>query len=92
MMIMRLLPFVHFHLISLYLIETEKNKKNYLKKSLVVSIPPAVVYTAFGDMIHELRFWGAVALISCLTVLFLFFRPNKEATIHWDDFFIEQKK
>jgi uncharacterized membrane protein YdjX (TVP38/TMEM64 family) len=90
MMIMRLMPFVHFHLVSLYLIELTNNFKTYSKYSFLVSIPPAVVYTAFGDMIHELPLAGTLVFALFLGVLFLFFR-KKRTSIRWDDFFSSKK-
>ncbi|WP_088103774.1 TVP38/TMEM64 family protein [Halalkalibacter urbisdiaboli] len=86
MMIMRLMPFIHFHLVSLYLIETSKGIKDYIKKSVLVSIPPAIAYTAFGDMIHELPLAGTVIFASFLTILFILFR-KRESKISWNDFF-----
>ncbi|MFC0557887.1 TVP38/TMEM64 family protein [Halalkalibacter alkalisediminis] len=86
MMIMRLMPFVHFHLISLYLIESTKDLKTYSKYSFLVSIPPALVYTAFGDMIHELPLAGTLIFALFLAILFLFFR-KKRTNISWNDFF-----
>ncbi|WP_227936642.1 TVP38/TMEM64 family protein [Alkalihalobacillus deserti] len=86
MVIMRLMPFVHFHLVSLYLIESTKNFKTYSKYSFLVSIPPAVIYTASGDMIHELPLAGTIIFTLFLAVLFLFFR-KKRTSISWDDFF-----
>ncbi|GAE28310.1 hypothetical protein JCM9140_4527 [Halalkalibacter wakoensis JCM 9140] len=86
MMIMRLMPFIHFHLISLYLIESTKNIRDYTKYSFLASIPPAVVYTAFGDMIHELPLEGTLIFAGFLGMLFLFFR-KKRTNIKWEEFF-----
>ncbi len=55
-------------------------------KSFLVSIPPAIVYTTFGDMIHELPLTGTVIFAIFLTFLFLFFR-KKRTNIRWNDFF-----
>ena len=90
MMVMRLMPFVHFHLVSLYLMESTKDFKTYSKYSFLVSIPPAVVYTAFGDMIHELPLAGTLVFASFLAILFLFFR-KKRTNISWDEFFATKK-
>lgn len=86
MMIMRLIPFIHFHLVSLYLMETTSDLKSYVKKSFLVSIPPAIVYTAFGDMIHDLPLAGTIIFAIFLIILFLFFR-KKRTNISWNDFF-----
>jgi uncharacterized membrane protein YdjX (TVP38/TMEM64 family) len=90
LMIMRLMPFVHFHLVSLYLMESTKDFKTYTKYSFLVSIPPAIVYTAFGDMIHELPLAGTIVFASFLAILFLFFR-KKRTNISWNDFFTVKK-
>ncbi|ARK31676.1 TVP38/TMEM64 family protein [Halalkalibacter krulwichiae] len=90
MMIMRLMPFVHFHIVSLYLIEKTKDIKTYSKYSFFVSIPPAIVYTALGDMIHELPLVGTLLLAILLAILFLFFR-KKRTNIRWNDFFAVKK-
>lgn len=86
MMVMRLMPVVHFHLVSLYLMETTNDVKSYVQKSFLVSIPPAIVYTAFGDMIHELPLAGTAIFALFLTLLFLFFR-KKRTNIRWEEFF-----
>ncbi|TWI57013.1 TVP38/TMEM64 family protein [Halalkalibacter nanhaiisediminis] len=86
MMIMRLIPFIHFHLVSLYLMETTRDLKSYVKKSFLVSIPPAIVYTAFGDMIHDLPLTGTIIFAIFMIILFLFFR-KKRTNISWNDFF-----
>lgn len=87
LMIMRIMPFVHFHLVTLYVIETEKEKRKRMKKTIVLSFPPAFVYTAFGDIIHGLPFIGLILLFSMLLILMLYFRSPKEKTIRWNDFF-----
>src|SRR5699024_2431042 len=47
--LLRLVPFIHFHLLSLYLIEISNGFKDYTKASLLTNIPLAVVYTSFGQ-------------------------------------------
>ncbi|WP_100405063.1 TVP38/TMEM64 family protein [Bacillus solitudinis] len=86
MMVMRLMPFIHFHLVSLYLIETTKNVREYTKKSFYVSIPPAIAYTAFGDMIHELPLAGTAIFALFLVLLFVLMR-KRETRISWQEFF-----
>ncbi|WP_017726635.1 TVP38/TMEM64 family protein [Halalkalibacterium ligniniphilum] len=85
MMLLRSVPFVHFHFVSLYLIESEKTLKDYTKTSLLVCIPPAIIYTSFGDIIHELPLIGTIVFALFMTILFLIFR-KKEQRYKLDDF------
>ncbi|MBP3949721.1 TVP38/TMEM64 family protein [Bacillus suaedae] len=89
LMVMRVMPLVHFHLVSLYVIETTKSFRQYSKKSIILSIPPAIIYTAFGGMIHELPLQGTVFFALFLVLLFFGLR-KKRTTIEWEAFF--QKK
>ncbi|WP_062047825.1 TVP38/TMEM64 family protein [Bacillus sp. JCM 19034] len=86
LMVLRMMPFVHFHVISIYLLKTTSSFRQYTKRSLLVSIPPAIVYTAFGDMIHELPLAGTIVFIAFLLILMLVLR-KKETTISWETFF-----
>jgi uncharacterized membrane protein YdjX (TVP38/TMEM64 family) len=90
MMIIRMMPLVHFHVVSLYLIETSKNIREYTNKSFLVSIPPAILYTAFGDMIHELPLAGTIVFAVFLFVLFMLVR-RKQSSISWEEFFHTKK-
>ncbi|WP_100373716.1 TVP38/TMEM64 family protein [Bacillus sp. FJAT-45037] len=90
MMIIRMLPLIHFHVVSLYLIETTKGLREYSRKSFLVSIPPAVLYTAFGDMIHELPLAGTIVFAFFLLILFMLFR-KKQSNISWEEFFQTKK-
>ncbi|MDV2885883.1 VTT domain-containing protein [Alkalihalophilus pseudofirmus] len=90
MMIIRMMPLVHFHVVSLYLIETSKGLKEYTKKSFLVSIPPAILYTAFGDMIHELPLAGTIVFAGFLLLLFMLFR-KKQSSMSWEEFFQTKK-
>ncbi|WP_078430156.1 TVP38/TMEM64 family protein [Alkalihalobacterium alkalinitrilicum] len=86
MMIIRLMPFIHFHLISLYLLEISKNVREYTKYSFYACIPPAFVFTAFGHMIHELPLVLSLTLVGLLFIAFTFI-GKKEVTYKWSDFF-----
>lgn len=85
-LVLRLVPFVHFHLVSLYLMEMSSNFKEYAKYSFYASIPPAFIFTAFGHLIHELPLISSVVLIILLLILFHFI-GRKETTIKWQEFF-----
>lgn len=66
--VMRLIPFIHFHLLSLCLIETTKSFPKYAKASLICNIPLAIIYTIFGQVITE---FSPKTMIVVLVVLFL---------------------
>lgn len=70
MMILRIMPFVHFHLLSLYLMEMTKSFRQYMHYSMLGVILPALVYTGFGETITEIPLYLSTVLILILTDLF----------------------
>ncbi|WP_078555441.1 TVP38/TMEM64 family protein [Bacillus alkalicellulosilyticus] len=70
LMIIRLMPFIHFHLTSLYLVESTKSLKEYTKLSFYSLIPAAFTFTAFGHIISELPVFVAGGLVVILGVMF----------------------
>ena len=69
-MILRIMPFVHFHLLSLYLMEMAKNFRDYMYFSTLGLILPAVIYTAFGQAITELPWYLTIAMFAVLLIIF----------------------
>lgn len=69
-MILRIMPFVHFHLLSLYLMEMTKNFKEYMYYSLLGVILPAIIYTAFGEAISEMPWYLTLGMILMLAGLY----------------------
>src|SRR3954447_22623870 len=47
--ILRLIPFIHFHLLNFCLIEKNREFKPYLKNSLLSNLPLAIAYSVFGE-------------------------------------------
>ncbi|HET7579008.1 MAG TPA: VTT domain-containing protein [Bacillales bacterium] len=86
MAILRLIPLVHFHLISICLIEATSSFKEYTKKSLFANLPLAVVYTVFGQWIGRLSPEWIVVILGGLAVLFYLLR-KREWTVKWNEFF-----
>src|SRR5690625_1045137 len=84
--LLRLIPFIHFHLLSLFLIEVTVDFKDYTKSSLLSTIPFAVMYTSIGQLISNLPpiylFAFFVSLLPLIYVL-----RKKEINIKWHDFF-----
>ncbi|TDL31922.1 TVP38/TMEM64 family protein [Jeotgalibacillus sp. S-D1] len=69
-MVLRIMPFVHFHLLSLYLIEMAKSFKEYMYISLLGLIMPAVLYTAFGQVITELPWYLTLLMLVILIAVY----------------------
>lgn len=83
---LRLVPFIHFHLLSLIIIEMSQNFKEYMKTSFYSNIPLAFVYTSFGQWIATLSPVLITAfMFGLLPIIFLLRR--KEMVIKWNDFF-----
>ncbi|PKR79244.1 alkaline phosphatase [Halalkalibacillus sediminis] len=85
-MLLRIIPFIHFHLISLCIIEMTRNFKEYAKASLVSNLPLAVVYTSFGQWFQSLQIEYALILLAAILILFYVIR-KKEIIMKWEDFF-----
>jgi len=84
--ILRLVPFIHFHLLSLCLIEISSGFKDYTKASFFSNIPLAFVYTSIGGTISSLS-PASTGMIVLLLLPFLYLLRKKEIIIKWQDFF-----
>lgn len=84
--VLRLIPFIHFHMLSLCLIEISNGFRDYTKASLLSSIPLAVIYTSIGKWIANLSpLYIFIFFIMLLPLLYVLRR--KEVYIKWYDFF-----
>ncbi|WP_164668415.1 TVP38/TMEM64 family protein [Virgibacillus doumboii] len=84
--LLRLVPFIHFHLLSLCLIEISAGFKEYARSSLLSNIPLAFVYTSVGKWISSLS--PLYILVFLLALLpFIYVLRRKEIIIKWNDFF-----
>lgn len=70
----RLVPFVHFHVLSFYAMEKSANVTEYMKQSFIMNIPMAIVYTSFGNLLYNLNTVGLVILASSLILLMILSR------------------
>lgn len=84
--LLRLVPFIHFHLLSLCLIEISSSFREYTKASFLSNIPLAFVYTSIGGTISNLSPYTITGLM-ILLLLFLYLLRRKEIIIKWQDFF-----
>jgi len=84
--LLRLVPFIHFHLMSLMIIEMTTGFRDYMKTSFYSNIPLAVVYTSVGQWLSTLSPVIMGPLILALLPIIYFLR-RKEIVITWNDFF-----
>lgn len=84
--VLRLVPFIHFHLLSLCLIEVSAGFKDYTKSSLFSNMPLAFVYTSIGGWISHLTPLNIFVFLMLL-LPFLYLLRRKEIIIKWQDFF-----
>lgn len=84
--LLRLIPFIHFHLLSLCLIEITSSFKDYTKSSLITNIPLALLYTSVGGWLSSLSPMHILLSLSALLLLIYALR-KKEIIIKWEDFF-----
>ncbi|MCP3025482.1 TVP38/TMEM64 family protein [Halobacillus sp. A5] len=84
--ILRLIPFIHFHLLSYYLIESSVDFKDYAKSSFLANIPLAVVYTTMGQWIKVFSVPLLIAFISILLLCCYMIRKRSEVFV-WKEFF-----
>ncbi|WP_112181575.1 MULTISPECIES: TVP38/TMEM64 family protein [Paraliobacillus] len=84
--ILRLIPFIHFHLLSLCILEISSHLKDYMRTSFVSNVPLAVVYTSIGRSITNFSPLVAGSIILCI-LPFLYILRRKEIRIGWQDFF-----
>ncbi|QTN00031.1 TVP38/TMEM64 family protein [Sediminibacillus dalangtanensis] len=85
--VLRLIPFIHFHLLSLCILEISSSFKEYVRSSFYSNIPLAVLYTSFGKWISSLSPVVMMAFILFL-LPFLYFLRRKQTTIKWAEFFV----
>ncbi len=84
--ILRLVPFINFHLLSLCILEITKGFRQYTKASVFSNIPVALFYTIFGQFIREFSATMIAAILISLTLLFYLLR-EKQVIIKWHEFF-----
>ncbi|MCT8137429.1 TVP38/TMEM64 family protein [Anaerobacillus sp. CMMVII] len=89
-MVLRIVPFAHFHLLSLYVMEQTSTFKEYAKYSFLGVILPSIIFTSFGQMIIDLPLFYSIVLLLFLSVVFFGVRRKtveKQSNIQWKNFF-----
>lgn len=86
--ILKMIPFMHFHLLSFCLIEVSANFREYTKASIISNIPIAIFYSTFGSVLLSLSLFTSAGIIIVLSYLFYLLR-RKEWVMKWSEFFEE---
>jgi uncharacterized membrane protein YdjX (TVP38/TMEM64 family) len=88
--ILRLIPFVHYHLLSFCLKQRKPKFKEYLKASFITNIPIAFFCTIFGEYIST--FTPSFILLTLLGLTFLvYLLRERQNVIKWNVFFKRTK-
>lgn len=69
-MLLRIMPFIHFHLLCFYLMDMTKTFREYMYYSAIGLTLPAIVYTAFGQSIAAFPWYMTLAFLFVLIALF----------------------
>ncbi|MCJ7839801.1 VTT domain-containing protein [Lederbergia sp. NSJ-179] len=89
--ILRLIPFFHYHLLNLCLLERRPDFKGFMKGAFATNLPVAFFYTVFGEFITH--FTPTISVIILLALLMLvYILREKMSTVAWHEFFSQQKE
>ncbi|MET3682604.1 putative membrane protein YdjX (TVP38/TMEM64 family) [Alkalibacillus flavidus] len=75
--LLRLMPFIHFHFISLLMIEITRNFRDYMKLQVLSNVPLAVFYTTLGQWLHTLSWHYIIVLAILFTIMFIILRRRE---------------
>lgn len=89
-MILRMIPFINFSLISLCILDKAKTFGCYTKLSFLTHIPSTLLFTFLGASIQTVPPVVLVGIVIGLFILIYYFR-EKQVLIKWNDFFIREK-
>ncbi|MDQ1001263.1 putative membrane protein YdjX (TVP38/TMEM64 family) [Neobacillus niacini] len=89
--ILRLIPFVHYHLLSFCLKQRKPKFKEYMKVSLLTNIPISFFFTIFGEYISTFTPSLIIMILLGLTFLVYLLR-EKQNVIKWKEFFKRTKE
>lgn len=84
--VLKLIPFMHFQLLSFSLMERKRSFSEYAYSSFLTNIPVAIFYTVFGQFLKAFSPSMAIIVLVALTVLIIALR-EKIVVIKWRDFF-----
>lgn len=80
--ILRLIPFIHYHLLSFIIYESSMNFRSYLITSFYTVIPMAVVYTVIGQSVTSFPpLVSLVMILSLISLLFVFRKKDERVSV-----------
>jgi uncharacterized membrane protein YdjX (TVP38/TMEM64 family) len=86
--ILRLIPFIHFHLMNFCLMQRKKGFREYVWSSFYSNLPLAFFYTIFGQFISRFTPTIVTVILFSLTLLVYLLR-ERMSVIRWNEFFEE---
>ncbi len=89
--VLRLIPFIHYQLLNLCLIQKNPQFKPFVRATIISNIPLAFFYTVFGQYIKQFSPPIMVMIIMALAVLFYLLR-EKVRVMSWNEFFPERNR
>ncbi|WAA10192.1 TVP38/TMEM64 family protein [Fervidibacillus albus] len=84
--VLKLIPFIHFQLLSFCLFEHRKNFSEYATLSFLTNIPVVIFYTTFGQFLKQFTPFIILLILLALTVFIIVFR-ERMVVIKWNEFF-----
>lgn len=84
--LLRMLPFIHFHLISFCIYQKTGSFPSYLRTTFFSILPVTILYTTLGNSIIEISAVYSLPLI-LLIIALTFLLRKKEVIIKWNTFF-----
>lgn len=84
--LLRLIPIIHYQLLSFCLYKRNNRFKVFVKASLYANIPFVIFYTVFGEYIGDISVITGVILAAAILVVTYLLR-EKIAFIKWREFF-----
>ncbi|MGV3463916.1 MAG: TVP38/TMEM64 family protein [Heyndrickxia sp.] len=84
--ILRLIPFVHYQLLTICLIERSPNFRDFMRGSFITNIPLVFFYTVFGQFISRFTPGMIIMILLALSILFYILR-EKVVVMKWREFF-----
>jgi uncharacterized membrane protein YdjX (TVP38/TMEM64 family) len=89
--VLRLIPFIHYQLLNLCLMQKNPQFKPYVRATIISNIPLAFFYTVFGQYIKQFSPPILIMILLALVVLFYLLR-EKVRIIGWNEFFPERNR
>jgi uncharacterized membrane protein YdjX (TVP38/TMEM64 family) len=89
--VLRLIPFIHYQLLNLCLMQKNPQFKPYVHATIISNIPLAFFYTVFGQYIKQFSPPILIMILLALVVLFYLLR-EKVRVIGWNEFFPERNR